>query len=77
MLIGPLTWKNRPSWSSGRTLVGVDIEARRLVGDDRVVVPAIPQPLDDIDEFVGDLVAQFVLHLPSRLKLSAALAVCW
>ncbi len=41
----------------------VDKAAGRLVGDDRVVVPAIPQPLDDIDEFVGPLVAQLVLHV--------------
>ena len=52
----------------------VDVDARALVGDDRAVVPAIPQPAHDIDEFVRHLVAQIVVHVRSRLKLSAALA---
>ena len=63
MLIGPLTLKNRPLWSSGRTLRGVDILPGRLVGDDRAVLPAIPQPLDDVDELLGALIAQFVVEL--------------
>ncbi len=38
-------------------LGGVDIEAAGAVGDDRVVGPAVPQALDHVDEFLGDLVA--------------------
>ena len=63
MLSGPLTLKNRPWWSSGRTFAGIDVPAGRLVGDDRAVLPAVPQPLDDIDELVGALVAQLVLDV--------------
>ena len=44
-------------------LAGIDVTAGRLVGDDRAVVPAIPQPADDIDELVGALVAQLVLDV--------------
>ena len=35
--------------------------AGRLVGDDGAVVPGVPQPAHDVDEFVRDLVTQVVL----------------
>src|SRR5260370_41048250 len=50
-------------------LARVDVATARPVGDDRIVVPAIPQPSDDIDELVGDLVAQLVLHVPLAAEI--------
>ena len=44
-------------------LVRVDIAAGLLVGDNRVVLPAIPQTLDDIDELVGARVAQLMFEV--------------
>jgi hypothetical protein len=41
-------------------LVGVDVETGLLVGDDRIVLPAIPQPPDDIDKFLRPRIAQLV-----------------
>ncbi len=51
----------------------VDIVARCFVGDDGVVVPAIPQTFDDIDKFVRDLVAQIVLHVALAAEIERRL----
>ena len=42
-------------------LLGVEIAARHPVADKGVVVPAVPQPFDDLDEFDGAVVALAVL----------------
>src|SRR5262245_48687217 len=39
----------------------VEEGAAGLVGDDRTIVPGVPQPAHDVHEFGGDLVAQVVL----------------
>src|SRR5947208_13101952 len=39
----------------------VEIDARGLVGDDRAVVPGIPETTHHVDELRRDLVAQVVL----------------
>ena len=41
----------------------VDEDPGRLVRDDRAVLPADPEALDDVDELLGDLVTQVVLHV--------------
>ena len=56
-------------------LVGIDVPAGGLVGDDRAVLPAIPQPADDIDEFVGARVAQFVLDVFVEIEVQRGLGV--
>ena len=51
-------------------LVAVEEAARRAVTHEGVVVPAVPQALHDVEVFVGDLVAQFVIgmHLAEILR---------
>ena len=45
MFSGPRTVKCAPRWSTGVIAVGVGVDARLLVGQHRVVVPAVPQLL--------------------------------
>ena len=53
----------------------VEEDAGLLVGDDRAVVPGVPQAAHHIDELAGDLVAQVVLgDSLAWLKLSAAVS---
>jgi hypothetical protein len=52
----PLTSKNRPKVDRPDQ-VGVCPDTLFLVGDDRVGIPAVPQPRDDLDELLGPRVA--------------------
>src|SRR5215469_16827516 len=54
-------------------LAVIDIYAARLVGDQRPVLPAIPQPLDHIDELLGALVTQLVVHLAVEIEIERRL----
>ena len=60
---GPLDLEEAPLVVQRTDLVRVDIAAGLLVGDDRSVVPAIPQTRDDIDELVGAFIAQLVFEV--------------
>ena len=51
----------------------IEVEAGRRVGHDCPVVPAIPQPLDDIDELVPTRVAQRMVHVPLAAEIQRAL----
>ena len=53
---GPRTWKCRPTWSIGAHPVVVGPDAGRLVRDARVVLPAVPQLVGDLEELRGPLV---------------------
>jgi len=50
-----------------------DIDAARRVGDQRPVIPTIPQPLDHIDKLLGALVAQLVVHLAVEVEVERRL----
>jgi hypothetical protein len=53
---------------------GVEERAGRLVRQDGAVIPAVPQPLHDVDEFVRNLVTQLVLHVPFAAEIQRRLA---
>ena len=42
----------------------VEIAAARLVADEGVVLPAVPQPEHDVDVLLGPAIARAVLHVP-------------
>ena len=52
----------------------VEIHAARLVGDDRVLLPAVPQPEHDLREFARARVALGMAAWVSRLKFKASAA---
>src|SRR6516225_9607587 len=54
-------------------LAVIDVDRARLVGDQRPVFPAIPQPLDHIDELLGALVTQLVVHLTVEVEIERRL----
>jgi hypothetical protein len=71
MFSGPLTEKKRPLWLSGRTGARRRGTSRSAVGNDGILVPAVPQSAHHIHELGCDLVAQVVLVVPLLLKFSA------
>jgi hypothetical protein len=53
----------------------IGVDAARLVVDDGVVVPALfPQLVDDVEVFVGQVVALVVTQLLLKPRLRAALS---
>src|ERR1700760_1087153 len=44
-------------------LARIDEPACGFVCNDRPVVPAVPKPFDDIDEFIGPFIAQFMRQM--------------
>src|SRR5215469_11010403 len=54
-------------------LTVIDIDPASLVGDQRPVFPTIPQPVDDIDELLGALIAQLVVHLAVEVEVERRL----
>src|SRR4029450_11903710 len=52
----------------------IDEDAGRLVRDDRAVLPAVPEALDDVDELLSDLVTQVVLHVGFAAEVERGLA---
>jgi hypothetical protein len=54
-------------------LAVIDIDPACLVGDQCSVFPAIPQPLDHIDELLGALVTQLVVHLTVEAEIERRL----
>jgi hypothetical protein len=48
---------------------GLDIPLGLQVADDRVVFPAIPQPSNDIIEFLRPLIPQIVIQMPLVAKV--------
>src|SRR5471032_1171871 len=44
-------------------------DSRFLVANERIVLPAIPQLLDNIDEFIGPLIALFIAQMFIAAKI--------
>ena len=66
------TWKCLPAWSSGVDLVRVGVAPRSPCRPGRVVLPAVPELGDDVEELVGPVVPLGVRRASSsRLKLRA------
>ncbi len=53
---------------------GVEESPAGFVCDDGTVFPAVPQPLHDVDELLGDLVAEVVLHVLFAAEVQRGLA---
>src|SRR6185503_12572428 len=71
---GALHLEEPTAMVEGADLRRIDEDARRLVGDDRPVLPAVPEALDDVDELLSDLVAQVVLHVGFAAEVERGLA---
>jgi hypothetical protein len=73
MFIGPLDLKEPALVVERPDLAVIDVDRARLVGDQRPVFPAIPQPLDHIDELLRALVTQLVVHLTVEVEIKRRL----
>ena len=71
---GPLHLKEASFVIERADFRGVEVGPGGLVRHDRAVLPAVPEALHDVDELLGDLVAQIVLHVGFAAEIEGGLA---
>jgi hypothetical protein len=71
---GALHLKEAPLVVQRPDFRGIEEDSGGLVRDDGAVFPAVPQALHHVDELLGDLVAEVVLHVLFAAEVQRGLA---